>query len=331
MNFEQETLTKVVEARSAAVSAQSAGPANAGAAAAAENMLTGALRQLFALVENYPDLKANQNVLDLQEQLTTTENQIGFSRQHYNSSVREYNTAIQTFPNVVLAGMFGFRARDYFQIEEADGRSRSSTSRPELMSASPAPTTFYREIDRNRRESWVLVAAVIVVLGLLGWGDRRRHRLRLVGRGHRGGGRDGDERRLLLCRRCAGPCARAAPGRSTSRNPPEGYRQLVNVVTEMSLAGGDTDAPRARDRRHRAERLCHRTGPAARLGRGHQRAAREAGSRAAAGGPGARDEPHRQLRHPLHPAGRGAGREHRAPLGLVPALHLLGRSWPRRR
>ena len=120
MNFEQETLTKVVEARSAAVSAQSAGPANAGAAAAAENMLTGALRQLFALVENYPDLKANQNVLDLQEQLTTTENQIGFSRQHYNSSVREYNTAIQTFPNVVLAGMFGFRGRDYFQIEEAD-------------------------------------------------------------------------------------------------------------------------------------------------------------------------------------------------------------------
>jgi LemA protein len=120
MTFEQETLTRVVEARSAAVSAQSAGPSNAGAAAAAENMLTGALRQLFALVENYPDLKANQNVLELQEQLTTTENQIGFSRQHYNSSVREYNTAIQTFPNVLLAGMFGFRERDYFQIEEAD-------------------------------------------------------------------------------------------------------------------------------------------------------------------------------------------------------------------
>jgi LemA protein len=120
MNFEQETLTRVIEARSAAVSAQSAGPANAGAAAAAENMLTGALRQLFALVENYPDLKANQNVLELQEQLTTTENQIGFSRQHYNSSVREYNTAIQTFPNVLLAGMFGFKERDYFQIEEAD-------------------------------------------------------------------------------------------------------------------------------------------------------------------------------------------------------------------
>ena len=120
MDFEQETLTKVIEARGAAVSAQQAGPAGAAQSAQAENFLTGALRQLFALVENYPDLKANQNVLELQEQLTTTENQIGFSRQHYNSSVREYNTAIQTFPNVLLAGMFGFRGRDYFQIEEAD-------------------------------------------------------------------------------------------------------------------------------------------------------------------------------------------------------------------
>ena len=120
MDFEQETLTKVIEARGAAVSAQQAGPAKAAQAAQAENFLTGALRQLFALVENYPDLKANQNVLELQEELTTTENQIGFSRQHYNSIVREFNTSIQTFPTVLIAGMFGFRARDYFQIEEAD-------------------------------------------------------------------------------------------------------------------------------------------------------------------------------------------------------------------
>ena len=120
MDVEQETLTKVIEARNQAVSAQQAGPANAGQAAAAEGILTGALRQLFALVENYPDLKANQNVMQLQEELTTTENQIGFSRQHYNSTVREYNTAIQTFPNVVYAGMLGFGERDYFQIEEAD-------------------------------------------------------------------------------------------------------------------------------------------------------------------------------------------------------------------
>jgi LemA protein len=120
MDFEQETLTRVIEARSAAVTAQQAGPAGAGQAAQAENFLTGALRQLFALVENYPDLKANQNVLELQEELTTTENQIGFSRQHYNASVREFNTSVQTFPNVLIAGAFGFRERDYFQIEEGD-------------------------------------------------------------------------------------------------------------------------------------------------------------------------------------------------------------------
>ncbi|HKO33622.1 MAG TPA: LemA family protein, partial [Candidatus Limnocylindria bacterium] len=76
MEFEQETLTRVVEARGAAVTASQAGPAGAAQQAQAENFLTGALRQLFALVENYPDLKANQNVLQLQEELTTTENQI---------------------------------------------------------------------------------------------------------------------------------------------------------------------------------------------------------------------------------------------------------------
>ena len=120
MEFEKETLTRVIEARGAAVTAAQQGPSGAAQQAQAENFLTGALRQLFALVENYPDLKANQNVLQLQEELTTTENQIGFSRQHYNSTVREFNTSIQTFPNVLLAGVFGFRERDYFQIEEAD-------------------------------------------------------------------------------------------------------------------------------------------------------------------------------------------------------------------
>jgi LemA protein len=120
MEFEQETLTKVVDARNAAVAAQAGGPANAAQSAQAENALTGMLRQLFALVENYPQLKANENVMQLQEQLTTTENQIGFSRQHYNSTVRQYNTSIQSFPTNVLAGMFGFRGRDYFQIGEED-------------------------------------------------------------------------------------------------------------------------------------------------------------------------------------------------------------------
>ena len=137
MDFEQETLTRVVEARGAAVSASQAGPAGAAQQAQAENFLTGALRQLFALVENYPDLKANQNVLQLQEELTTTENQIGFSRQHYNSVVRDFNTSIQTFPSVLIAGTFGFRARDYFQIEEADAAVPTVNLRNEPPQAAP--------------------------------------------------------------------------------------------------------------------------------------------------------------------------------------------------
>jgi LemA protein len=137
MDFEQETLTRVVEARNRAVSAQQAGPSAAGQSAQAENFLTGALRQLFALVENYPDLKANQNVMQLQEELTTTENQIGFSRQHYNSTVRDFNTSIQTFPNVLIAGMFGFRGRDYFQIEEADAAVPEVNLRNEPPAAAP--------------------------------------------------------------------------------------------------------------------------------------------------------------------------------------------------
>jgi LemA protein len=111
MGFEQSVLTKVTEARAGAVAAGAQGPA---ASAAAENMLTGALRSLFAVVENYPELKANENVMQLQEQLTTTENQISFSRQHYNATVLDYNNGIQTFPAVLLAGMFGFTKREFF-------------------------------------------------------------------------------------------------------------------------------------------------------------------------------------------------------------------------
>jgi LemA protein len=118
MQFEQKVLTDVTNARAAAVAAGAQGPTQQ---AAAENALTGALRSLFAVVENYPELKANENVLSLQEQLTTTENQISFSRQHYNASVLDYNTGIQTFPAVLIAGMFGFTRRDFFDAEpEAD-------------------------------------------------------------------------------------------------------------------------------------------------------------------------------------------------------------------
>jgi LemA protein len=114
MGFEQKVLTDVTNARAAAVAAGGQGPAQQ---AAAENVLTSTLRSLFAVVENYPELKANQNVLALQEQLTTTENQISFSRQHYNATVLDYNTAIATFPNVLLAGPFGFIRREFFDAE----------------------------------------------------------------------------------------------------------------------------------------------------------------------------------------------------------------------
>jgi LemA protein len=114
MGFEQKVLTDVTNARAAAVAAGAQGPA---AQAQAENMLTSTLRSLFAVVENYPELKANQNVLELQEQLTTTEDQVAFSRQHYNSSVLDYNTAIQVFPAVLVAGPFGFAKREFFDAE----------------------------------------------------------------------------------------------------------------------------------------------------------------------------------------------------------------------
>ena len=132
MGFEQTVLTQVTEARANAVAAGAQGPAQQ---AQAEGMLTGALRSLFAVVENYPELKANQNVLELQEQLTTTENQISFSRQHYNASVLDYNTSIATFPNVLLAGPFGFNRRDFFEAEaEAAG-----VPRVDLGFTPPAP------------------------------------------------------------------------------------------------------------------------------------------------------------------------------------------------
>jgi len=114
MGFEQKVLTDVTNARAAAVAAGAQGPTQQ---AAAENALTGTLRSLFAVVENYPELKANQNVLELQEQLTTTENQISFSRQHYNATVLDYNTSIATIPSNLIAGIGGFTAREFFDAE----------------------------------------------------------------------------------------------------------------------------------------------------------------------------------------------------------------------
>jgi len=113
---ERQTLEAVTAARTNAVQAQQqAGPAQQ---AQAENLLSGALRQLFALSESYPDLKANQNFLNLQEELTSTEDRIAYARQFYNDSVQKYNTKIQTFPTVIVAGMFNFSPREFFEAEE---------------------------------------------------------------------------------------------------------------------------------------------------------------------------------------------------------------------
>ena len=111
---ERETLDAVISARNAAMAAPDTPPAQA----EADNVLSGALRQLFALSEAYPDLKANQNFLELQRELTNTEDRLQRSRRFYNGNVRELNTRIEVFPSNILAGMFGFEKREYFEIED---------------------------------------------------------------------------------------------------------------------------------------------------------------------------------------------------------------------
>ena len=117
MKHERETLEAVVKARQIAIDASSV-PAQA----KAENMLTSTLRSLFAVTENYPELKANENMMQLQEEITSTENRIGFARQHYNDSVMRYNNKAQQFPGNIVAGMYNFEKKDYFELEEAEQR-----------------------------------------------------------------------------------------------------------------------------------------------------------------------------------------------------------------
>lgn len=112
MQFERDTLTSVMEARAKAM-----GAATVTDKAAAENFLTEALGKLFALVENYPDLKSNTNIMQLQEELTSTENRVGFARQFYNDMVMQFNTRQAVFPTLIIAGIFGFSKDDYFQAE----------------------------------------------------------------------------------------------------------------------------------------------------------------------------------------------------------------------
>ena len=111
---ERGTLEAVIQARNAAAAATGVQEK-----AAAENVLTGALRQIFALSEAYPNLKANENFAQLQEELSGTENRISFARQHYNATVTEYNTARQVFPSNIVAGMFHFAPAEFFEIADA--------------------------------------------------------------------------------------------------------------------------------------------------------------------------------------------------------------------
>ncbi|MBP5273478.1 MAG: LemA family protein [Abditibacteriota bacterium] len=114
---EKETLAKVIEARSRITTAGSVSET-----ADANNMLTGALRSLFAVAEAYPDLKANAGFISLQEELTNIENKIAYQRQFYNDSVYAFNTRIQQFPTVIVARIFGFGAKDLFNTEQAEER-----------------------------------------------------------------------------------------------------------------------------------------------------------------------------------------------------------------
>jgi LemA protein len=117
-SHEKDTLERVIQARNMAMSAS-----GVAAKAEAENMLSGALKSLFAVSEAYPDLKANQSFMGLQEELKATENRIGFSRQHYNDVVSNYNSMLQRFPSNVVGGMFGFKQVEFFKLDAAEAEA----------------------------------------------------------------------------------------------------------------------------------------------------------------------------------------------------------------
>jgi len=113
MQHERGTLENITKARSDAMGAQSVGDK-----AKAEGALSGAMSKFFLVVENYPDLKANQNFLAVQEELTSTENKIAFARQNYNDQVLFFNNKIQMVPSNIIAGMFSFKSEEFFQVED---------------------------------------------------------------------------------------------------------------------------------------------------------------------------------------------------------------------
>jgi LemA protein len=118
---EKELLESITKARTSIMNASSSGDVKG--MAQGENMLSGALKSLFAVAENYPDLKANENFLNLQEQLSETEDQIAASRRIYNENVNYLNVKIESFPSNIIAGMFNFKQRDFFEADETDKKN----------------------------------------------------------------------------------------------------------------------------------------------------------------------------------------------------------------
>jgi LemA protein len=119
---EKSVLENVTKARAEAISAESTGDPKK--TAAAENMLTGALKSVFAVAENYPDLKANQNFLELQRELSDTENKVQAARRFYNGNVRDLNTKVESFPSNIVASIFKFGRRDFFELNETEAAAR---------------------------------------------------------------------------------------------------------------------------------------------------------------------------------------------------------------
>lgn len=132
MAHEKDTLEAVINARNSAISAGKTAQGNPGdadammALAASENQLSSALGRLFALAEAYPDLKANENMMQLSEELTTTENKIAFARQAYNDAVTAFNNLVETFPSSIIAGMFGFVQAKLLEISESDAQMKET-------------------------------------------------------------------------------------------------------------------------------------------------------------------------------------------------------------
>jgi LemA protein len=130
-SHEKEVFEQVTAARSSLMQAESPHEK-----AAADNMLSGTLKSLFAVSENYPELKANENFLSLQRDLSDTEDKIAYARQFYNGNVRDYNIKTRTFPNVLLAGMFGFNPAEFYEAEESAKDDVSVSFTPEKPAAS---------------------------------------------------------------------------------------------------------------------------------------------------------------------------------------------------